>query len=268
MMYYFKSAGLGYAADGTALPPELSINPLIKAFNAVGYDAMTLGNHEFNFGSEVFGTLAQADFPILQANVTDDGAYGLASVPVEPYTEKTVGAEAIEVAILGIGNHRVPSYELPSNIPGLTFTDPIQAGKDYAPGAAGGQRRRHRPHPHRVHHRPQERRGRQQRRHLLRRAGRGRRRRDRRAQPHQPGHRVRRLQVPADLRGGTGRRPRPGHPGLPLQHLPRRGRARPAGQGRRRLRGRLQRRPVPPGLGGEPRPRTRRSRPWCSRTRT
>jgi 2',3'-cyclic-nucleotide 2'-phosphodiesterase/3'-nucleotidase len=133
MMYYFKSAGLGYAADGTDLSPELSINPLIKAFSSVGYDAMTLGNHEFNFGAEIFGTLAQTDFPVLQANVTDTGAYGLAAVPVEPYTTTTVGPEGIDVAILGIGNHRVPSYELPSNIAGLTFTDPIQAGKDHAP---------------------------------------------------------------------------------------------------------------------------------------
>jgi 2',3'-cyclic-nucleotide 2'-phosphodiesterase (5'-nucleotidase family) len=135
-MYYFKSAGLGYAADGTVLPPELSINPLVKAFNAVGYDAMTLGNHEFNFGSEVFKTLAQADFPILQANLTDTDAYGLVEVPVEPYVVKTV--DGIDVAILGIGNHRVPSYELPSNIAGLIFTDPIQAGKDHAPTLQAG----------------------------------------------------------------------------------------------------------------------------------
>jgi 2',3'-cyclic-nucleotide 2'-phosphodiesterase/3'-nucleotidase/5'-nucleotidase len=133
MMYYFKSAGLGYATDGTLLSPEMSINPLIKAFNAVGYDAWTLGNHEFNFGAEIFGTLAQVGFPTLQANVTDTGEYGLADLPVEPYVTKTVGPEGLKVAILGIGNHRVPSYELPSNIQGLTFTDPIQAGLDYAP---------------------------------------------------------------------------------------------------------------------------------------
>jgi len=133
MMYYFKSAGLGYAADGTALSAEMSINPLVKAFNSVGYDAWTLGNHEFNFGSDVFGTLSQAEMPILQANITDTGAYGLAAVPVQAYTTKTVGAEGIKVAILGIGNHRVPSYELPSNIEGLTFSDPIAAGKNFAP---------------------------------------------------------------------------------------------------------------------------------------
>ncbi len=40
-----------------------------------------------------------------------------------PYVEKDLGD--IDVAILGIGNHRVPNYELPSNIPGLTFSDPI-----------------------------------------------------------------------------------------------------------------------------------------------
>ena len=133
MMYYFKSAGLGYASDGASLSSEMSINPIIKAFNAVGYDAWTLGNHEFNFGKEVFGTLSQAGFPILQANVTDSGEYGLSGVGVEPYITLSVGPEAISVAILGIGNHRVPSYELPSNIPGLTFSDPIQAGKDHAP---------------------------------------------------------------------------------------------------------------------------------------
>jgi 2',3'-cyclic-nucleotide 2'-phosphodiesterase (5'-nucleotidase family) len=125
MMYYFKSAGLGYAADGTPLPADLQINPLIKAFNSMDYDAYTLGNHEFNFGAEIFSTLAQAEFPVLQANLEDDGSYGIDGVPVQDYVEKAVGPEGINVAILGIGNHRIPNYELPSNIPGLTFTDPI-----------------------------------------------------------------------------------------------------------------------------------------------
>jgi 5'-nucleotidase len=126
MMYYFKSAGLGYTADGTPLPPALMINPLIKAFNSMDYDAMTLGNHEFNFGHEIFtSSLKLADFPLLQANVADTGEYGLDEVPIVPYVEKTVGPESVRVAILGIGNHRVPNYELPSNIPGLTFSNPI-----------------------------------------------------------------------------------------------------------------------------------------------
>jgi 2',3'-cyclic-nucleotide 2'-phosphodiesterase (5'-nucleotidase family) len=133
MMYYFKSAALGYAADGTPLPADLQINPLIKAFNTMDYDAMTVGNHEYNFGAEIFtSSLSQATFPMLQANVEDDGSYGIASVPVEPYVEKTVGPEGIKIAILGIGNHRVPNYELPSNIPGLSFPNPITTAQEYA----------------------------------------------------------------------------------------------------------------------------------------
>ena len=63
--------------------------------------------------------------------MTDDGAVrpGRACA-VQPYVEKTVGPEGIKVAILGIGNHRVPNYELPSNIPGLTFTDPIAKAQE------------------------------------------------------------------------------------------------------------------------------------------
>jgi 2',3'-cyclic-nucleotide 2'-phosphodiesterase (5'-nucleotidase family) len=44
--------------------------------------------------------------------------------------KKTVGDEGIKVAILGITNHRVPNYELPSNIPGLTFSDPIAKAQE------------------------------------------------------------------------------------------------------------------------------------------
>ncbi len=140
MMYYFKSAGLGYAADGTELSEELSINPMIKLMNAMGYDAMTLGNHEFNFGNLVFtSTFKAAEFSILQANIYDDGRYGLAEVSVKPHaTFELPGATGVEtdvikIAVLGIGNHRVPNYELPSNIPGLTFTNPITETQARAP---------------------------------------------------------------------------------------------------------------------------------------
>ncbi len=124
MSYYFKTAPTGFTSDGTAIAePTMHMQPLIKAFNAMGYDAMTLGNHEFNFGGETFvNILKQANFPILQANVADTGAYGLAAANVQPYVEKHIGD--IDIAILGIGNHRIPNYELPSNIPGLDVLRP------------------------------------------------------------------------------------------------------------------------------------------------
>jgi len=137
MMYYFKSSYSGFAADGTPLPASLQTNPMIALLNSMNYDALVLGNHEFNYGNAVFtGIFKQAQFPILGANVADDGRYGLSQVGpggqgVKPYIEKDLGG--IKVAILGITNHRVPNYELPSNIVGLTFSNPIMTGQQYGP---------------------------------------------------------------------------------------------------------------------------------------
>jgi len=113
MMYYFKSSYSGSASDGTPLPDALKTNPMMAVMNALKYNAMTLGNHEFNFGSSIFkGVLGQATFPVLGANVTDTGTYGLSAANggagVKPYLETTLGG--IKIAILGITNHRVPNY--------------------------------------------------------------------------------------------------------------------------------------------------------------
>jgi uncharacterized repeat protein (TIGR01451 family) len=135
MMAYYKTAFTGIAGDGvTTLPITLTENPMMAVMNAMTYTAMTLGNHEFNYGNAVFtNTLKQATFPILQANLYDDGRYGISQVPVKPFITTTLGSENIKVAVLGIGNHRVPQYELPSNIPGLTFTNPITEAQSRAP---------------------------------------------------------------------------------------------------------------------------------------
>ena len=52
-------------------------HPVIEAMNYMEYDAMTLGNHEFNWGTDTARRiLGQADFPILAANVRNaDGSY-------------------------------------------------------------------------------------------------------------------------------------------------------------------------------------------------
>ncbi len=51
-------------------------HPVMTAMNFMGYDSMTLGNHEFDWGSDTMKTiLQQAEFPILGANVLDqDGS--------------------------------------------------------------------------------------------------------------------------------------------------------------------------------------------------
>jgi len=96
-------------------------NPIAGGMNLLGYDAFVIGNHEFNFGPTTFKTmLSQLTFPILgSANLDDDGAYGLADVNPKDYITMTV--DGLDIVIYGLTNPRVPRYELPTNIPGLTF---------------------------------------------------------------------------------------------------------------------------------------------------
>lgn len=103
-------------------------NPIAGGLNLLGYDALTLGNHEFNFGPATFANmLGQLDFPILGTiNLDDDGAYGFINDHVEDYINLDVDGK--KVTIFGLTNPRVYRYELPTNIPGLTFYSGLTEG--------------------------------------------------------------------------------------------------------------------------------------------
>jgi 5'-nucleotidase len=96
-------------------------NPIAGGMNLLDYDAFVIGNHEFNFGPTTFATmLGQLAFPILGTlNVDDDGGYGFINDNVDDYITLDVAGK--KLAIFGITNPRVYRYELPTNIPGLTF---------------------------------------------------------------------------------------------------------------------------------------------------
>lgn len=52
---------------------EGDLHPIIAAMNTVGFDASTLGNHEFNYGLDfLMKSLAGANFPIVSANVVKE----------------------------------------------------------------------------------------------------------------------------------------------------------------------------------------------------
>jgi 5'-nucleotidase len=65
--------------------------------NALGYDAMTLGNHEFDDGSDVLAAFINAlDFPVVTANVDFSESEELAGL-VEPWVILEVGGEPIGI---------------------------------------------------------------------------------------------------------------------------------------------------------------------------
>jgi 2',3'-cyclic-nucleotide 2'-phosphodiesterase/3'-nucleotidase len=59
-------------ADFVAMPgnfPADGVHPTIRAMNTMGYDAATLGNHEFNYGLDFLNkAVAGANFPFCSAN--------------------------------------------------------------------------------------------------------------------------------------------------------------------------------------------------------
>lgn len=60
-----------YVAQGWGLMPDQGPHPMIAAMNSLGYDAVALGNHEFNFGLDFLDhALTAAKFPVVCANIT------------------------------------------------------------------------------------------------------------------------------------------------------------------------------------------------------
>jgi 2',3'-cyclic-nucleotide 2'-phosphodiesterase (5'-nucleotidase family) len=97
-----------------------AIDPIVGAMNLMGYDAMTVGNHEFDFGVErLDASQRQAKFPWLSANTLmlgDRQAF-------PPYVVKEI--EGVRVGILGLTTTGTPNWVSPSLIEGLRFVQPL-----------------------------------------------------------------------------------------------------------------------------------------------
>src|SRR6266446_6390350 len=84
-------------------------DPMMLAMNAIGYDAMVVGNHEFNYGQKnLERARAEARFPWLAANIEGAAEGGK---PFAHYLLKTVAG--VKVAIIGITTPAVPAFEKP-----------------------------------------------------------------------------------------------------------------------------------------------------------
>ncbi len=92
-------------------------SPTIAAMNLIGYDAMAVGNHEFNFGLKVLRRAEkQADFPFLSANTIDSAT----TEPAFP-THMVIEADEVRVGIIGLVTPNIPGWERPEHYRGLEF---------------------------------------------------------------------------------------------------------------------------------------------------
>ena len=105
-------------------------SPMIAAFNSLHYDAMAVGNHEFNFGEEVmWKAKGESEFPWLAANIKETYTQG---VPYfQPYIIKQV--KGVRVGIVGFVTPGIPRWEIPAHYKGYEFEPIVAAAKRVIP---------------------------------------------------------------------------------------------------------------------------------------
>jgi len=94
---------------------------LMEMMRAMRYDAMVIGNHEFDYGADNFEKqMNRVDFPVLGANIVYKGTDHRYS---RPYTIIEKGG--VRLGIIGVIGQDARSVALPSGITHLDFPDPI-----------------------------------------------------------------------------------------------------------------------------------------------
>lgn len=117
----------GDAMQGQSYSMLSNGNDVIKLMNAAGYTAMTLGNHEFDYGMDnLKKNLSDAEFPVLAANLDfeDDELDDL----VTDFTIANVGGK--NIAIFGLATRDTLSTVAPDNRVGATFGDHVEGAKE------------------------------------------------------------------------------------------------------------------------------------------
>ncbi|RSM96179.1 bifunctional metallophosphatase/5'-nucleotidase [Nonomuraea sp. WAC 01424] len=113
-------------------------HPMAKAMNAIGYDAVTLGNHEFNYGLPLLATwIKQMRAPVLGANAVQAKSGLPAYEPFVIKTMKVKGDKPIKVGVLGLTNPGVAIWDK-ANVEGkLRFTDLVESARKWVPVIRG-----------------------------------------------------------------------------------------------------------------------------------
>ncbi|KUJ34294.1 5'-nucleotidase C-terminal domain-containing protein [Streptomyces sp. NPDC093228] len=88
------------------------VHPMAQAMNAIGYDAVALGNHEFNYGIETLRKFeSQCRFPLLGANALDARTQKPAFPPYFMKKFHVPGAPPVKVAVLGLTNPGIAIWD-------------------------------------------------------------------------------------------------------------------------------------------------------------
>jgi 2',3'-cyclic-nucleotide 2'-phosphodiesterase/3'-nucleotidase len=100
----------------------LEHDPMMLAMNAIGYDAMVVGNHEFNFGlKNLAKARSEARFPWISSNILAAGDVQ----PFAPYLLKTIAG--VKIAVVGVTTPLIPDWEAEEHYHGYRFESGVEA---------------------------------------------------------------------------------------------------------------------------------------------
>ncbi|MBA2340393.1 MAG: 5'-nucleotidase C-terminal domain-containing protein [Pyrinomonadaceae bacterium] len=104
-------------------PPD----PVMLAMNAMNYDAMAVGNHEYNFGLPVLNKArGEANFAWLSANTYKTGTN---ETVFTPYIVKELNG--VRVGVLGLTTPGIPAWENKENYAGLEFRETVSEARKW-----------------------------------------------------------------------------------------------------------------------------------------
>ncbi len=128
-------------ADFVALPgnfPADGLHPTIRAMNTMGYDAATLGNHEFNYGLKLLRqALHGANFPYCSANFLD--TTGAPYLPPTLVLERDFIAEdgsrqRLKIGIIGFLPPQITDWDRDHLAGQARTVDIVEAAREHVPG--------------------------------------------------------------------------------------------------------------------------------------
>lgn len=101
---------------------------MIRLMNALGYQFMALGNHDFDYGLARTRELARiARFPMRGANTLDAGK------PIFGQPWKLFKVNGVRIAMLALSYHNTDQTGSKDNVRGLEFTNGIETTSRYLP---------------------------------------------------------------------------------------------------------------------------------------
>ena len=113
----------GDAFQGLPISNSTKGEARAKILNEMGYDAMAVGNHEFDFGlDEVKKYKEILNFPLLSSNTYVNGARLFEAATI---VDKNKDVEGDEFVVIGVTTPETATKTHPKNVKGVTFTEPI-----------------------------------------------------------------------------------------------------------------------------------------------